>query len=275
MGYFQLANLGYQWEDSVAKMEEFVNKALTLDPDLAQGHALRGWLYWFKGNPKEIASHSRRALAIFPDEPMALQGLILALSIAGRASEATPFAERLIKIDPLDSMTCFVIGARRLYGGQYDHALEAFRRWFELYPDNYLTHYWYALTLAYCGRTESAILMLGQAQVPKGVIWGTFPLKYALEGDAEKVVQLYAGLSPDSKRRNLADGQSSYQIAVTFAFVKQRQAALDWLENAVNRGFLNYPLMAEKDPFLANIRGEERFQKLMERVKYEWEHFEV
>jgi hypothetical protein len=26
---------------------------------------------------------------------------------------------------------------------------------------------------------------------------------------------------------------------------------------------------------LANIRGEPRFKKLMERVKYEWEHFEV
>jgi hypothetical protein len=31
----------------------------------------------------------------------------------------------------------------------------------------------------------------------------------------------------------------------------------------------------EKYPFLANIRAEPRFQKLMERVKYEWEHFEV
>jgi hypothetical protein len=30
-----------------------------------------------------------------------------------------------------------------------------------------------------------------------------------------------------------------------------------------------------KDPCLANIRGEERFKKLMERVKYEWEHFEA
>jgi len=50
---------------------------------------------------------------------------------------------------------------------------------------------------------------------------------------------------------------------------------LNWLEHAVDRGFINYPLLAEKDPFLANIRGEERFKKLMERVKHEWEHFEV
>jgi non-specific serine/threonine protein kinase len=50
---------------------------------------------------------------------------------------------------------------------------------------------------------------------------------------------------------------------------------MGWLENAVNRGFINYPLLAEKDLFLANMRGEPRFKKLMKRVKYEWEHFEV
>jgi hypothetical protein len=31
----------------------------------------------------------------------------------------------------------------------------------------------------------------------------------------------------------------------------------------------------EYSPFLANIRGEERFKKLMERAKYEWERFEA
>jgi hypothetical protein len=51
--------------------------------------------------------------------------------------------------------------------------------------------------------------------------------------------------------------------------------ALYWLENTVNCGFINYPFMAEIDPFLENIRGEERFKKLLERVKYEWENFEV
>jgi len=33
--------------------------------------------------------------------------------------------------------------------------------------------------------------------------------------------------------------------------------------------------MNEIDPFLKNIRGEDRFKKLMERVKKEWEELEV
>jgi hypothetical protein len=50
---------------------------------------------------------------------------------------------------------------------------------------------------------------------------------------------------------------------------------LDWLEHSANLGMMNYPFMNNHDPFFENLRGEPRFQKLMERVKYEWEHFEV
>jgi non-specific serine/threonine protein kinase len=59
-----------------------------------------------------------------------------------------------------------------------------------------------------------------------------------------------------------------------FAVLDEKKEALDWLENAVNRGFVNYSFIIEYDIFLKNIRGEERFKKLMERIKYEWEHFE-
>jgi disulfide oxidoreductase YuzD len=70
------------------------------------------------------------------------------------------------------------------------------------------------------------------------------------------------------------DLQLSYNAASFCSFLGQPNDALDWLENAISRGFTNYPFM-ELDPFLNNIRGEERFAKLMERVKYEWEHFDV
>ena len=50
---------------------------------------------------------------------------------------------------------------------------------------------------------------------------------------------------------------------------------MDWLENAVNRGFLNYPFLSEHAPFFESIRGEERYKELLARVKREWEEFEV
>ena len=55
----------------------------------------------------------------------------------------------------------------------------------------------------------------------------------------------------------------------------ENQKALQLLEHSIDGGLINYPFLNEYDPFLENIRGEPRFQQLMERVKYEWEHFEV
>jgi hypothetical protein len=71
------------------------------------------------------------------------------------------------------------------------------------------------------------------------------------------------------------DAQYSLWLAEAYAKIDYKEDALNWLENSVNHGFTNYPFLNEYDPFLERIRGEERFKKLMERVKYEWENFEV
>jgi len=39
-------------------------------------------------------------------------------------------------------------------------------------------------------------------------------------------------------------------------------------------GFINSPYLSQHDRFLAKLHGEPLVQKLKERVKYEWEHFE-
>jgi len=64
-------------------------------------------------------------------------------------------------------------------------------------------------------------------------------------------------------------------MAESYALINKKNEAIDWVECAIKCGFINYPFLVEYDPFLDNIRGEERFKKLMERVKYEWEHFDA
>jgi non-specific serine/threonine protein kinase len=51
--------------------------------------------------------------------------------------------------------------------------------------------------------------------------------------------------------------------------------AISWVENAIKRGFLNYPFLAQHDPTLEPLRGIDRFQSLMQEVKHKWEAFEV
>jgi hypothetical protein len=64
-------------------------------------------------------------------------------------------------------------------------------------------------------------------------------------------------------------------VAAAFAFLGAADEAFEWLEHAVAAGFVHYPMLAEHDPFLASVRGDARFLKLLARVKEEWEQFEV
>ena len=81
-------------------------------------------------------------------------------------------------------------------------------------------------------------------------------------------------MTPEFQKTCRRDDQWSYLVALPLAVVGAREESLDWLENAVNTGFINYPEL-ERNHNLDNLRGEERFKTLMGRVKVEWEHFEV
>ena len=69
------------------------------------------------------------------------------------------------------------------------------------------------------------------------------------------------------------DDLYSLIMADCFAIINEPELALDWLENAIRYGIKNHPFLNEYDPMLENIRADERFNKLMEKVRYEYEGF--
>lgn len=97
-------------------------------------------------------------------------------------------------------------------------------------------------------------------------------LKCALRHEKDKALQT---LTKQKREILWKDPEGPWLIAGVFALLDDKNEALSWLERAVARGWANYPLFSRIDPFLANIRGEDRFQKLMERIKRDWENFEV
>ena len=100
----------------------------------------------------------------------------------------------------------------------------------------------------------------------------TLLLKQTIKKDKEKVALL---LTPEVAAQIQIDLQFSFHLATFYSYLDEKSESLKWLENAVKRGFINYPLINEEDKLLNNVRDDERFKALMKRVKYEWENFEV
>jgi len=271
--YYSYVNIGARQEDYLAKAEEYANKALAIDPKFSRAHSILGTLYYFK-NPREAIRQYRMALSLNPNESNALFGLIMHYQDSGKLSAAVPLIERYQKVNPLDPGNFIIQGFSSLYDGQFGRALDLFRKWYQSDPENAAGAFYYALILAYNKELDEAFSIIDKCanSEPDNALskFGLL-LRYGLLKDREKAFQI---MTADLRKTCQRDPEWSYNVAQAFALLDEKKEALDWLENAVDRGFINYPFISKHDTFLDNIRGEERFKKLMERVKYEWEHFE-
>ena len=274
--YFQYANIGVAQEDYIAKAEEYVRKAIALDPDNSQAHGVLALMAAsFHGNLQESMRHLKLALAANPNDVDALKffSVILAFS-AGKVSAAVRFMRRLIEINPVDPWNWGAQGFSHLFSGQYELALESMRRCSQLDPENVGFQFFYAWALTYTNKLEEAFSIIDRtAQTTPDNVFTKFGLllKYGLLNDKEKA---FREMTFDFQKTCRRDHQWSYFVVLPLALLDAKDEALDWLENAINKGFINYPEL-ERNRYLDNLRGDERFKKLMERVKYEWEHFEV
>jgi len=274
--YFQHVNMGIKQDEYIVKAEECIEKAFAADPNSAKAHAILGWLIIsFRGNVQDAIHHLKKALAINPDETAALNILSAALGFVGKKSEAIKYSEMVQQIDPLGDQTNLIRGIVRLYSGEYGASLDLFRDYYQLGPNNPVAQFYYAWALVYNNRIDEANAVIEQAVQGESENLMTnlcLLLKYSLLKDTGSA---FAVLTPGIRTTCRRDLEYSHTVACLLAKLDAKSEALDWLEHSVDRGFINYPLLTEIDPFLANIRGEDRFKKLAERVKYEWEHFEV
>jgi hypothetical protein len=177
---------------------------------------------------------------------------------------------------PLDSLWRITVeGHIPFFAGRFQQALEPYRKADAIRADrSACPHVFYVLALAYCDSTKEALSVINGIVVNDSTSAASGLLQIAgsaFRGDRAAAV---SRVTPDVRSTCKREAAWSYHLGALLTKAGATDEAWDWLENAVNRGFINYPFW-EKDPFLDSIRGDERFKKLMERVKYEWEHFEV
>jgi serine/threonine protein kinase/tetratricopeptide (TPR) repeat protein len=273
--YYQYVNIGVRQEEYIEKSEAYARKALALDPDCAPAYLVLGNIISaFQGNQQEAVRQYKRALSINPNDPILLRKLAVQYLFAGKRSLVSPLVERARQIDPLTAARATIQFDIYMSDGTYDLLLAFAKRWYESDPESPMAQAAYASALFYNKRPGEAIPIIDRlAETNPDNVMTKFALlgKCGMLKDREKAFQI---LTPDFQKTCRRDYQWSYSVAEGLAAVGAKKEALDWLENSINKGFLDYQSM-ERDFLLDNIRGEERFKKLMDRAKYMSDHFEV
>jgi tetratricopeptide (TPR) repeat protein len=274
--YSQYANVRLEHEEYIEKAEEYARKALDLDSESPEAHLVLGFTHQaFRGDQRKSFYHLKQALARNPDDPHTLLWMAVGHSLVGRVDDAYPLVERLARVDPLTPMSVWGTAFLDVMGGRFDVSSEEVTKWYRLEPRNPGAFFFSALFLAYCGRYEEARALIAESEssAPGSAFdRGNLLLKHALESKTDDFRTL---LTDDFLKTTRRDAQFSYFVAGLHALAGYREEALDLLSNAVDRGFINYPFIAEHDRLLESIRGEPRFQEILARAKHEWEHFDA
>jgi tetratricopeptide (TPR) repeat protein len=274
--YFQYENIGTKPDGFyLQKAEEYTRKVFELKTESSHGYLLLGLIQTKRGKLQEAVRHLKKALSIDFNDLDTLFWLSLVYLEVGKSSAAAPLIDRLLQLDPFTPIYQLMPGWLHLMDGRFDMALESCRKGFKMEPGNTGVRFYYALALALNNRISEAYSLIDVMvrEVPDDTYSRMGAIcKYALQRDKAKVLKSLTQKVTNTARR---DEQYSWILAECFSLISEKKRALYWLENSVNRGFINYPFLNEYNPFLENIRGEPRFKKLMKRVKHEWENFEV
>jgi len=272
--YWHAGMLGSGGQDAYDRAVDWATRALAIDNTLAYAHLTLGNIYIMRGKPRQALAALKAAYASDPGDWETRLFLAYLYAGVGRHSEAEIHAQALLAIDPNEPMSkiwlCWVL----LYDGRLQEARSLLQ---DANFDLALPHRRFGLAQirAWLGQRELAEEILAPVEAPKAYDYMTqlcLLLRAALQGDREAFRR---DLTPDLVQSVLADAWGACTVAECYSLLGDIESALHWLDRAANWGWFNYPLYARTDPFFEPMRRDPRFQAFLERVKVQWESFEV
>jgi serine/threonine protein kinase len=278
-----LATLGvaylHYWDVAIRPEESLLREAetcakriLEMNPNSPEGYALRGAILSYRRQMQAAVRQLKKALLINPNSADALRYLTAIAGLSGHMEASRSYYMKLSAVNPWND---FNPGWFECYSGRFEAAVDGYRKEYEMDPQSSYGRWAYGIVLAWARHTNEACQILEQlVKDSPSSNFGRFGALFlnALQGRVDKALEV---MTPEFIAAAKNDVQFSWMVGSCYALLGKAEDAIDWIEHAVKLGFIHYPFLNEYDSWLANIRGEPRFKKLMERVKYEWEHFEV
>ncbi len=258
MGGHQLSG-----KEAWAKEKELAQKAMALDPKLADAHlslgiALADAFDW-NGGEQAI----KHALELNPKLALAYDQLAWIQSSFGRFDEAITNLQRAIELDPLSLMFNYGLGLRLTSARRYDEAMAQFRKALELDPNVANAHSGLGWCFVYKGDTAGAIAEFQKAKAldPQPRFDGDLAYAYARAGDRAKAEQMLRDWDDRAKQRYVSPA-----LRMLFHLgLGEKDKALDWLERCYEEQDW-YCWSLKVFPMFDPLRAEPRFQALLKNV---------
>jgi len=234
-------------------------KAVVVDPALAEAHAALGWVRFFiEWRFAEGLAELRRAQQLSPWNPTANDLMARVVVYLGQFQEAEKLARQAVELDPLAYQARTSLTRILFTEGKLDEAEASARKAAELQPAAAGCHRWQVFVAIQRGDGEAA---LREAQLEPNEGYRRFELALAhyTRGDRPTADAALAELI--AKNRNFM----AYQIAEVYAWRGETNKAFEWLQVSLDNHDTGTPSIFI-NPFMRGLRHDARYKNLLAKI---------
>jgi DNA-binding winged helix-turn-helix (wHTH) protein/tetratricopeptide (TPR) repeat protein len=253
-------------KESVERSRQMIQKALKIDQDLAQAHALLGYICLVHDRDRSSSEREfRLALETNPNSSQTRQFYSYYLKLTRRFDESILEIRRAQEIDPTSPRISARVGMTLYLARRYDEAIGEFEKALELDPDSLDGQFGLGLVYEQKKDYDKAIVAYQRARKLAGQsyleVLGSLGRAYALVGLTVKAREVLGELLALSAEKYV----SSYYIAYVYVGLGEKDRACDCLEKCFENRDIDIALLGF-DPIFDSLRSDARFISLSKRA---------
>jgi TolB-like protein/DNA-binding winged helix-turn-helix (wHTH) protein len=247
-------------EEGYRRAREAVERALALNPNLAEAHIEMGRIKQQLDFDWAGAYASRqRAVELEPGNVDAVVAAAYSAAILGRFDEALRLSRRAVDLDPLNAGSRQALGEIELFAGQLDEAATDSKKALELSPDIWPGPIVLSKIYVMLGRPKDALPQIELVRyVPsRGYLYAIAYYALGREKESDAALSELIAKYP----------RNTYQIAEAYAYRNQYDEAFQWLDRAYvqrNAGLIE----TKTDPLLKTLHHDPRYAALLKKLHF-------
>jgi TolB-like protein/cytochrome c-type biogenesis protein CcmH/NrfG len=276
----QVPNDGMPPSEAKPRAREAAQRALQLNPRLAEAHAVLGNVAMsYDWDLATAEKELRRAIELNPNDPTPHEWYCHLLIVEGHNSEALAEAHHALDLDPVNPLFHAVLSETYYFGRSYDAAIEEAQQVVKLHPSSLSAQFWLGSAYREKKMYPQSIETFQRARQLSGdnpAMLMAYGHTQALAGNAEEAHSILKKLESLRKARSLARLGAGPETVpfIPSLYLAAIHVGLGETDDAFRELDLAYQERIDRlvylnvDPMADSLRSDPRFAQLMAKIGF-------